>query len=508
MKKFLQLVSLLIFSLLIVSQVQARVSEDELISLLKSKQYKKIELIFDALQNEFDKDITKEDAAWETFRALSRPYAGLEKYLDAWVNSKTNSPYSYLTRARLYVLMGWEYRGGKIAKKTSEKQFSKMEHYFEKALRDIDKAMSINPRLTESYLLLISIYKSLGEDTWPMTKIALSYNPLSLQVRRSYLSSISPRWGGSIEEMETFMKESRLFYEKNPALKNLEGYFAYEKAEQALYFDRNHQQALQYYDEAVKYEKVRKDPDILLRKAIALEKVYSVEKDRSIIQLKVSAYDKAIDFDPNNIEALTRRAKIDHRLGNFERALAAAEKAVKIAPESPYAHRVLGEIYYHQKKLDAAIRELELSIALDHEDMFAKTQIQSTKTLLGLYYNKKDAASACLEFRTKNTFPYIASAQRKDQIASNFKALNIGMKKQEVKALLGDPDCIQPRRGSDPREMVGSVWYFYLDKKEADMLSKIDESRVILTFGKDDKLAVAAPNSIPGLALKGKLERD
>src|SRR5215470_15491797 len=59
-------------------------------------------------------------------------------------------------------------------------------------------------------------------------------------------------------------------------------------------------------------------------------------------------------------------------------------------------------------------------------------------------YCDPDGQKSGKEFRaTIKSFPYSASAERKERILKNYPSLRVGMTKKEVSALIGDPDYSQ-----------------------------------------------------------------
>jgi hypothetical protein len=141
--------------LVVINQGHAEISQDEILKLLKAKQYDKLESIFNDFQKEYEKDFSKEDliiTAFDAFKTKS-----LDEYLSEWISAKPKSAYALLARATYFMNTGWEHRGTKLAKDTSEAQFAKMEEYFEKSLRDINSSILLNPMITNGHVLLIRV---------------------------------------------------------------------------------------------------------------------------------------------------------------------------------------------------------------------------------------------------------------------------------------------------------------------------------------------------------------
>ena len=108
------------------------------------------------------------------------------------------------------------------------------------------------------------------------------------------------------------------------------------------------------------------------------------------------------------------------------------------------------------------------------------------------------------EFRgSVKSFPYAASPERKDRILRGYPKLQIGMTKEEVAALIGEPDYSQLSFGPKGPNMQwkGSSWSYYLYKR-GDGANTFDP-RVEVFFGTDDRAKWIVPSNIEGLREKG-----
>lgn len=87
--------------------------------------------------------------------------------------------------------------------------------------------------------------------------------------------------------------------------------------------------------------------------------------------------DKAIQLDPNNVEAYTGRA-IGYFFtpstfgGSKDKAAELLQKAISINPNSGRAHIWLAQVYQSQGKHDDALREINEALRIDPDRRFAK----------------------------------------------------------------------------------------------------------------------------------------
>jgi TolB-like protein len=104
-------------------------------------------------------------------------------------------------------------------------------------------------------------------------------------------------------------------------------------------------------------------------------------------------FDRALELDPNNVDALVARSWIDLDLvGNWlsddrrERLMSAeayVDKALKLRPDSAAAHLALGFVRMYGKRAAQAIAEFECALAIDRNCALAHGFFGFAKFLLG-----------------------------------------------------------------------------------------------------------------------------
>ncbi|GAB2588656.1 hypothetical protein GCM10027034_21110 [Ramlibacter solisilvae] len=115
------------------------------------------------------------------------------------------------------------------------------------------------------------------------------------------------------------------------------------------------------------------DPAALLNYGFCLEQAGAVEK-------AVMVYRQALARKPDLMEAHVNLSGVLWRVEDFEGALAHAQRAVQLAPEHPYAVRILGTAYLNLNRLDEA--EAQLRRALRLLPGFSLAEIDLAFTLL------------------------------------------------------------------------------------------------------------------------------
>jgi uncharacterized repeat protein (TIGR03803 family) len=99
-------------------------------------------------------------------------------------------------------------------------------------------------------------------------------------------------------------------------------------------------------------------------------------------------------------------------------------------------------------------------------------------------------------------YPYEASQVRKDRIVKNFPKLEIGMSKERVAELIGDPDFSRLDYTKGPKEKwLGSTWTYWLRKRDSGV--NVYDPCLEISFWTNDRAQWIVPSNIEGLKEKG-----
>lgn len=168
-------------------------------------------------------------------------------------------PKSYaarLARGRYYSHLGWTSRGAAYASETARGQMSRMQNYFSKAEVDLQEALTLKPELSVAYATLIEMAMAYGsrKSIEDLVKKALQIDPYSFEVRSSYIFSLQPKWGGSLNQMRAAVNGAEQYLAKNPGLTALRGYIHYTEADILKSSGKRHQ-AIELLNRAVQSAK-------------------------------------------------------------------------------------------------------------------------------------------------------------------------------------------------------------------------------------------------------------
>jgi len=130
--------------------------------LLVNKDYEKLNDEITTYQKRYEENIKNEIAFDLAFGAFNVPNPTYEALFEEWIKQSPTSFVPYLARAYYLKAMGWHIRGGSLESRSTPYDIKDVRHYHLLALKDIDKAISLNPEITIIYAEKISLAKSLG----------------------------------------------------------------------------------------------------------------------------------------------------------------------------------------------------------------------------------------------------------------------------------------------------------------------------------------------------------
>ena len=108
------------------------------------------------------------------------------------------------------------------------------------------------------------------------------------------------------------------------------------------------------------------------------------------------------------------------------------------------------------------------------------------------------------EFKaTIRSFPYTAPRERRDRIVRGYSELEIGMTKEQVARVIGEPDYSVLGYGPKGPDMKwkGSSWVYYLSKRED--LANSHDPVVRVFFDTENRAVWIVPSNVEGLREKG-----
>ncbi len=313
-------------------------------------EFNRAEKILVELQTRSEANIANEP---ELFSSLKAFELNDEQYLDQfdqWIAQSPKSFFAHLAKARFLFQLGWSSRGGKWRQKTSQSQFSAMESYFAKAKASLKTSKSLAPDSTLPYSMYISMATAIGDASATKRYLSsgLRLKPSSYELRKVYIHSIKPRWGGSLEQMRVFADNAQYYSEQNPILKRLLG----EALAESGVIAHSKQQ----------YKKA----DKLFNKAL---------------------------LHGDDPEVYFKRAKTRYRLNLFSKAITDLNTAIKLSPDVAEYYKWRYYNYVQIKKFDKALHDIKRASLLTPNDQAINDILAKTLSLANAPGTKQKSLS-------------------------------------------------------------------------------------------------------------------
>ena len=279
-------------------------------TMLIAGEYNKVELEYQEYLEQYASGKMTVDDLTVKFLIFSN-FTGLEDRFDLWIEKYPKSYPARLARGMHLVRVAWDRRGKKLAKETTDEQFTSFEEILKKAKIDLEQALKLNPRPIEAYHQLIRISKglSLGKER-QLLDAALELDPKAYFPRHQYLIAIAPKWGGDLIQMGKFMDECNNSAMSIAYKKRLDAKYYNLVAEQAN-LDKDYKTASDYY---LKSYNINKNPHYL-------ELSGKLAVDGNLIEIAYQRYTDLIKEHPQYEYGFTQRGLLsENHFKNYESA--------------------------------------------------------------------------------------------------------------------------------------------------------------------------------------------
>jgi tetratricopeptide (TPR) repeat protein len=127
--------------------------------------------------------------------------------LSEWIAKNSTDPIPLLLRAQYHVETGWTKRGHDFAANTSSERMNAFAEHMTKALADINAAIRLDNRNPYSFWLKLRILQGNGLSQGFLAAFddAIKTHPAYYRLYDISLSTLQPRWGGTIAAMYAFV---------------------------------------------------------------------------------------------------------------------------------------------------------------------------------------------------------------------------------------------------------------------------------------------------------------
>lgn len=147
----------------------------------------------------------------------------MRSLMDAWKRQSPDNAFALAASGAAYVAMAAEQRGGDFADRTSQSAFEAMHRLLDLARTDLDRAVSIDPKLTPAYHVMIHAARMDSDPAYAANaaKQALAVDPANFPVYASLVGMAQPRWGGNVALMNRLIDQAQVHAAQNPLLRIL-----------------------------------------------------------------------------------------------------------------------------------------------------------------------------------------------------------------------------------------------------------------------------------------------
>jgi predicted Zn-dependent protease len=183
----------------------------EVLALVERRDMAGLERILGEHQAAFERDAAQNARLENAFGAFGKLPRSAEPALDEWVGKLPSSYSARLARASYYISQGLDARGAEFVSETAAENLDTQRFYFDKAKADLDESLKLSPKpyLAHVYLMTTACYCGGPKKGEAHYEAAAKLAPQSVELRLQRMRDLEPRWGGTVEDMESFAAQAR-----------------------------------------------------------------------------------------------------------------------------------------------------------------------------------------------------------------------------------------------------------------------------------------------------------
>lgn len=307
--------------------------------------------------------LSKAGQVVESYKKLEKAYA--------WFPGEVNSNYE----------MGNSY--ARHAKQLADQnRLEESRKFNQKAVEAYQAAVRANPGYDEIYFNLAVTHLQSNDTDAAMKnlRIALLINPLLKEAYGTLANVCLTR--DKPEEAIPYLEQAVAAFPNDKDLWNNLGYFyskldrdekSYDAYKRSVQLDPTFDQA--QHNLAVVCSKLGRNEPLLQLPAILkqMNEAYA----RKDFQRALAAAERAVALLPENVDVRISLGNIYFYLGDVDHSVEAFQKAIAISPNSAVAHVNLGQVYQAAQKMDLARLSYERALALNPSDAATRRRLES-----------------------------------------------------------------------------------------------------------------------------------
>jgi tetratricopeptide (TPR) repeat protein len=170
-----------------------------------------VERAFSTLQSNFEQGRATEFDLLDAYKVFYQREDSYSPQLDRWIKAYPKSSSAYLARGVYYRKLGEFRRGGQYISQVPPEDVKYMEQMHVLATRDLETSLLINPKSYLAVLHLLNIAQFEGDAAAATRYLNLGNKIFSSNflIRARYLIQLTPKWGGSYNEMDRFIGQCK-----------------------------------------------------------------------------------------------------------------------------------------------------------------------------------------------------------------------------------------------------------------------------------------------------------
>jgi tetratricopeptide (TPR) repeat protein len=221
--------------------------------LLEDQNFTALDKLYRENLKLYKNDVSYESLVQKSFDLLKSENGFFLQKLDAWV-SQAGSALAYAARGIFKAQEGFRVRGTKFVNEIPSQDIEEMHRWHIEAASDLQQALHLDSSLMPAYGWLIQIAKasSMPFSADEVFSKALTKDDRTYYVRSQYMSSLTPRWGGSYSAMAALIEEAAPKSDVNPRLWTLAGEIAADQGDN-YWFQKDYPSAAKKYSQALDY---------------------------------------------------------------------------------------------------------------------------------------------------------------------------------------------------------------------------------------------------------------
>jgi tetratricopeptide (TPR) repeat protein len=290
-------------------------------------------------------------------RKAAAPDPKIEPLLKTWVNESKASFFAHLLLAQYRTNIGFEKRGGEFYSQTSQEQITGMRQEFDLAILSYQEAMKIDPKSSLPIAGLMSTMRPIAdaEVAWKLVDQANRIDLKNLSARREMIYTLAPKWGGSLEAMDSYLEKQR---KEGLSVSSLRYLTYITEMQKGLHFEgvtKENTKAIKHWNRALEQCQYSEP---------ALRSIMDAANKLQDWQELKSTATRYLVIAPESAETLVRRAWANEKLSIFDEMERDYLIAAKLG--SAYAQNRIGYFYMVgqpvKKDLIQARKYLEMAV--------------------------------------------------------------------------------------------------------------------------------------------------